>query len=93
MEALLAARADPNKRDRAGRTPLMHAAGGRAPLGLLRQLVDAGADPRACDEAGRSVLLHLVAGAGGRGRRWLRGALLLLVSAGADVLGGGADGD
>jgi ankyrin repeat protein len=66
VEALLAARADPNKRDGAGWTPLMHAAGAGAPLGLLRQLVDAGADPRACDEAGRSVLFHLVAGAGGR---------------------------
>lgn len=61
VDVLLEAGADVGARDHLGRTPLMLAAGRRAPLALLESLLDAGADADARDHQGWTVLHYVAA--------------------------------
>ncbi len=54
--ALLRRGANPNARDEAGATALMHAAAFGAP-GMVRTLLDAGAGPRLSDRVGSTALM------------------------------------
>lgn len=80
LNCLLDARADPNHRDRTGRTPLHVAAQGDGDPSWLRVLLARGADVHAVDADGRTAL-HLALAAGAR-----EAGLIALLEAGADPL-------
>jgi ankyrin repeat protein len=73
---------DPNLRDDAGATALMHAAA-FAPVALLRQLLEVGADPNLADAAGTTALMWATHDAD---------RVRLLIAAKADVNARRADG-
>lgn len=61
VEWLLANGADPNRRDRDGRTPLHVAAMHNTSPGVVRRLLAVDCDPRHVDDAGMTALDHAVA--------------------------------
>jgi uncharacterized protein len=58
VKALLDLGADPNGKDREGRTPIELAIGNGASVGLLNLLLDHGADPNVLDNEGHTALYY-----------------------------------
>jgi ankyrin repeat protein len=79
VQLLLGAGADANARDKAGMTPLMHAAGGNVPVGAIKVMLKAGADVNARDDTGMTPLLHAALGGADEKK------VAALLEAGADV--------